>query len=118
MIMTDEFKKDIETRTGKKVVVLQFTDAQQMHKAHPETFAAPTLEELVALTKGDTVKVCITAGDLGERIWVKVELVIPSKQNVLYDRIIGTLANDPVCFPASWGDPISFEARHIYQINF
>ena len=87
--------------------MLEFTDAQEMHQNNPDTFDAPTKEELAAVRKGDSVKVCHN----NERFWVTVTRV--SKKGV----ITGLVDNDLVCVqPFGYGNRVVFETRHIYSI--
>lgn len=51
-----------------------FLDAQAMHRAHPDTFDAPSDVELDAVDEGDCVKVCAQA----ERFWIRVNKVTPT----------------------------------------
>ena len=83
-----------------------FVDAQEMHKKHPDSFYAPTIRELRALKKGDTVKVCYN--NL-ERFWVILTSVKGNKLEGKVDNHV--LAND-----LSLGDIVSFERRHVYDI--
>ena len=41
-----------------KITFLPFVNAVEMHKQHPDTFEVPSMKELMALKKGDFVKVC------------------------------------------------------------
>jgi hypothetical protein len=87
---------------------MKFTDAQEMHRQHPDTFEVPPEAELDALSAGDHVKVC--AGD--ERFWVLLTTVEGR-------ALKGTVAND-LLFTNQHGlrrgDPVAFEKRHVYQI--
>jgi hypothetical protein len=90
----------------KKVI---FIDAQQMKKEHPETFYAPTQEELDKIKIRDYAKVCVGR----ERFWVKV-------LKIEDETITGTIDNDLV-FTHEHGlkfdDVISFEKKNIYSIS-
>lgn len=83
----------------------KFVDAQKMAKEHPGTFEAPSKEDLKALKKGDTVKVCIN----GERFWTVIEKIEKNK-------IVALVANILISTPAELGDRITFEKRHVYSI--
>ena len=89
--------------------MLEFVDAQEMHEQYPDTFEAPTKEELVGIKKGMFVKVSHN----NERFWVKVTRV--SKKGV----ITGQVWND-IGFtkhPFKFKDRIVFETRHVYSID-
>lgn len=86
-----------------------FNDAQRMHKMYPDTFEAPSLEELTAVRVGSLVKIC--ADDV-ERFWVLVS-------DVKGDRLQGSVDNDLLhseVHQLKSDDVVSFELRHIYQI--
>ena len=52
-----------------------FIDAQEQHKQSPESFDAPSNEELDNLKKGDTVKVC----NGKERFWTIILSITKDK---------------------------------------
>lgn len=82
----------------------KFIDAQEMAKNHPDTFEAPTLEELNKIKQDDSVKLCHNA----ERFWVTVI-------EVHEDEIIGEVDNQ--LFedqPFNLHDIIAFKREHIY----
>ena len=81
------------------------TDAQEMGRKHPDTFEAPTLDELVAIAPGDSVKICVTAAR--ERFWTLVE-------SVQGDMIHATVDNhlDGLDWPP--GKMLVFERKHVY----
>ena len=85
-----------------------YVNAQEMHRQHPDTFAAPSAGELAAISPGDSVKVC--TGD--ERFWVTVTRVDGG-------HIVGTVDNDLI-FTAehglNYGDEIHVGAEHVYDI--
>lgn len=84
-------------------------DAQKMRKMHPATFKAPSPRELDTVHPGSVVKIC--AGN--ERFWVIVT-------DVQGFRLQGTVDNDLVhsnVHQLKYGDVVSFELRHIYQIG-
>jgi hypothetical protein len=83
-------------------------DAQAMAVEHPDTFNAPTREELDQVQKGHVVKIC----DAKERFWVKVK----SRQG---DLLVGLVNNELLNGQpyARLDTPISFELRHIYAID-
>ena len=87
-----------------------FTDAQLMAVRHPDTFEAPTLEELSRIAVGDYVKIC--AMDR-ERFWVQVtgiegELLTGEVNN----QLLMTDFHGLRC-----GDTVVFERRHVYQVE-
>lgn len=87
---------------------LQFVDAQEMSKKHPDTFEAPSIEELNDLAPDVNVKVCVE----GERFWVLIT-------EVNGDKITGTVDNDlqrTHVHGLSLGDTINFEKKHVYGI--
>jgi len=93
----------IEYITG---VIMNFIDAQQMQKDHPDTFEAPTDAELEKLKIGDIVKVCHN----DERFWVVII-------NIEGDKITANVDNELICNqPFNNGDNIEFEKKHIYNI--
>ncbi len=88
--------------------IKNFVDAQGQHKKHPNTFYAPSKDELSKITKGNTVKVSIG----GERFWVTVSKVDGN-------HIDGQVDNDLIHTEIHGfvdGDPISFCKEHIFQI--
>ena len=86
----------------------KFENAQELHKANPNTFHVPTQEELDGLTKGDTVKV----STCGERFWVKVTWVGG-------ESVVGTVDNDLLFTDEhglDYGDIITITKENIYDI--
>ena len=85
-----------------------FTDAQEMAKNNPETFEAPSTDELEAVTAGQSVKVCASP----ERFWVTVTKVDG-------ESVSGVVDNNLVCtgdHGLSLGDAVTFKKRHIYEV--
>lgn len=87
-----------------------FTDAQLMAVRYPDTFEAPTLDDLRLIEVGDYVKIC--ARDK-ERFWVLVtgiegEVVTGEVRNVLLSTDVHGLR---------LGDTVVFEKRNIYQVE-
>jgi len=81
-------------------------DAQEMAQKHPDTFEAPTTEELNQIKKNSSVKIC--NGE--ERFWTKVTKVSGDKVTAEVDnQLLGEYGYD-------LGDEIEFEKRHIYSI--
>ena len=85
----------------------ELRDAQQMAKDHPDTFQAPSKDELDSLKIGSIVKVC--AG--GERFWTIID-------SISGDDIVATVDNVLV-FQKDFnvGDAIQFQKKHIFDIN-
>jgi len=84
-----------------------WVDAQQMAKENPETFEAPTEEELEAIEVGWTVKVC----NGQERFWTEVVekgdgyLLVKVDNMLVYRR------------GYNLGDILKIENRNIYEIH-
>jgi hypothetical protein len=83
-----------------------FINAQEMSLKHPDTFDAPTAEEIANLKVGSTVKVCINNE---ERLWTEIT-------EIDGDEITATLDNVPVVVDLEYGDTINFKTHHIYAI--
>jgi hypothetical protein len=96
----------------------RLTDATEMAIKHPETFEAPSFEEIQNLEVGNWAKLCFENPDekrrIGsERMWVKVTGIL--KENEV-TKIHGYLDNDPVVVDLKHGEKIIFEPKHIYSI--
>ncbi len=85
---------------------MRMTDAQEMARLHPDTFAAPAKAELDRIMPGNYVKACFNDK---ERMWVLVETVDG-------ETMTGKLANKPVLLPMDHGQPVTLEKRHVYTI--
>ena len=83
-----------------------YVNAQEMAKKHPDTFEAPTKEDLDAVKVGDSVKVC---ANQKERFWVTVT-------EVNNDDVIGTVDNDLVSVELAYDETIKFKKENIYSI--
>lgn len=85
-----------------------FTNAQEMHRLHPDTFDAPSEDELAAIRPGDSVKVCTG----GERFWVTVTQAGEAE-------LTGTVDNDLV-LTADHGlryrDAVRFPRECVYSV--
>jgi len=81
----------------------EFLDAQLMHKENPDTFWAPSQEELDTLHPGHYVKIC----ENNERFWIELD-------EVDGDKLMGRVDNDLV-FEHSfkYNDKISFEKKNV-----
>lgn len=92
-----------------KPKVCDWVDAQQMALKYPDTFDAPTADELAAIRPGMYVK--INPGN--ERFWVMVLTHEPPK-------LTGTIDNNLVCTETHglvFGNVVEFEERHVYAIS-
>lgn len=86
-----------------------FVDAQEMSKLHPDTFEAPSIEELETIKPNSIVKVC---ANNKERFWVIVQSVDGQKiSGEVNNVLMRTATHGLMC-----GDIIQFDARHVYQI--
>lgn len=91
---------------------VEFVDAQQMGKEHPDTFYTLTSDELSKISPGDHVKVCLENHKQdGERFWVLVSSVVgESIEGTVVNRLLG--AN---LFGVDYNDTVRFQKRHIYD---
>ena len=81
-------------------------DAQEMAQKHPDTFEAPTTEELNEVKEGSFVKIC--NGE--ERFWATVT-------KISVDKVTADVDNDLLGdYGYNLGDEIEFEKKHIYSI--
>lgn len=86
--------------------IYNFENAQELQKANPETFSAPSAQDLAGLTRGTFVKVCLN----DERFW---SIIISIEK----DSIIARVNNELVLAqPFKCGDVIEFHGCNIYQI--
>jgi hypothetical protein len=92
-------------------------DAEAQHRAFPDTFPIPTLEERTALRTGDMVKLVFVldpppvSGPNAERMWVEVRTALPDGS---YD---GWLTNRPVVITSLEPSAlVAFDARHVAGI--
>lgn len=86
----------------------EFENAQELKKLNPETFEAPTLDELSNVREGDNVKVCTG----GERFWVEVKLI---EDNTIYGKVNNRLVNFYE-HGLDLGDVVRFDKECIYDI--
>ncbi len=85
-----------------------FVDAQEMGKLHPDSFYAPSKDDLAKIKAGDFVKVSIA----GERFWVKVT-------KVELPHIIGEVDNqllNSYQHGYSLGSKIVFKPENVFDI--
>ena len=88
-------------------------DAVQLHRQHPDTFALHPKEDRESLRVGDVAQLSFEVpGFKSERMWVLVN-------GRFRNRYVGTLNNAPMqpSFPLSFGDKVTFFARHIYRLG-
>ncbi|EFC38885.1 predicted protein [Naegleria gruberi] len=91
------------TQNGKKIYQPPLNNAQQIARRHPDTFGAPSREELNSIQKGSLVKI-------EERFWVKV-LKVSAKY------LIGIIDNDLVSGQDyTLGDLILFKKNEVYEV--
>lgn len=86
-----------------------FIDAQEMARMHPDTFGAPSADELGRIDVGDSVKVC---ADNVERFWVTVT-------ELNGDCLAGIVDNNLICTDQhglKFGDIVKFKKCNIYSI--
>lgn len=85
------------------------TDAQEMHKQHPETFEAPDLNELKKVKPGTHIKICVSDE---ERFWV---IVIRNFDNLFH----GVVDNDLICSDVHgihFNDVVEFSHKFVYSV--
>ena len=88
-----------------------FEDAQALRLLHPETFDAPSYEDLQKLKNGDVVKVCVE----GERFWTTIKEIHGDDANT----IVAIVDNDLVrthLHGIKYEDEIIFRKNDIYSI--
>jgi TusA-related sulfurtransferase len=88
-----------------------FEDAQALRLLHPETFDAPSYEDLQKLKKGDIVKVCVE----GERFWSTIKEIHEDDANT----VVAIVDNDLVrthLHGIKYKDELSFHKNNIYSI--
>ncbi len=87
-------------------MVIDFVDARQKAREHPDTYHVVSVCEQASLKPGDLVKV----STCGERFWAEV-------QSIDGDTITGQITNHLVLeeYGLKFGDVITFEKRHIHD---
>lgn len=100
--------------------ILQYENAQEMAKLYPDTFEAPSKEDLDKLQIEDFVKVCIKIPQKAqesniifpesERFWVEITKIED-------DYIEGKVSNDLVCLDLKYQELINFKKENIYSIS-
>ena len=87
---------------------IKFVDAQKMAKENPDSFYAPSFDELNEIKKGSIVNIAVD----GERFWT---VVISVKGN----KITGTV-NNVLVFSDEHGlqfeDEVKFEKKNVYNV--
>ena len=91
-----------------------WTNAQELARAHPNTFEAPSVKELEIIVAGDLVKICNGT----ERFWARVVSVI-GEEHPGGSRIIHAIVdNELLCNDYyDLGDAIQFRGWHVYSIE-
>ena len=86
-----------------------------MRKRHPDTFEAPTPEEVGQLSIGDFIKVSCHQ----ERFWAIVtEIRMPAPQDVFNAIFVATVDNRIIgTAPCKYGDSILVHGYEIYAIT-
>jgi hypothetical protein len=82
-----------------------FVDAQEMARAYPQSFQAPSPLDLHDIKVGDSIKVCLN----NERFWLSVI-------QVQGDRILGKVTNDLLFNDLRYGSQIVVEKRHVHDV--
>lgn len=91
--------------TNNERTMSRFVDAQAMHEKHPDTFAAPTREELDTLEIGGLVKICNNF----ERFWVKMTAI--GGNGTLFGIVSNKLVGD---YGYTLGDQVDFHVDNIF----
>lgn len=96
-------------------------DCIAQNKIHPNTFEIPSQDLVAKLKAGDAAKVFFqydafypchkNVGINSERLWVDITQIVDGK-------FTGTIANDPVNPNLKFGQILSFEAKHICNLEF
>jgi len=85
-------------------------DGIARHLAHPDTFHIPNTTEVVALKRGQYVKLGFQEGENTERAWVEVKAIDGR-------YLTGIVNNDLVLMKTvKDGDEVKFEFQHIIGI--
>jgi len=105
----DFVKQEEKGKKGKKEKKeIRFENAQELAKRYPETFGAPSAEDLKSIKVGDFVKVC--AGD--ERFWVEVEKM---SKGTIYGRVDNNLIRVDV-HGLAYNSRVRLKPENIYSI--
>lgn len=91
-----------------------FVDAQQMQRQCPDTFEAPTLQELAQIGSESLLKIC----DQRERFWTRIIVTGPATAEPGERWFIVSISNELVFdHPYKLGDPVLIKARNVYHIS-
>ena len=94
-----------------KPLRLELVDAQAQALKHPNTFEAPSLNEIAQLHAEDFVKVCIhEPGETGERFWCKIKSI-----NHRTQTITGTIDNILVIYNYKLGTPVEIKFSEVFS---
>jgi hypothetical protein len=85
-----------------------FTDAQQMAIDHPDTFDAPSYEDLIEIRIGDNMKVCTG----NERFWVMVTKVVHGEITGTVNNVLGGTVDHGLVHM----DEVTFTHNNVYAI--
>jgi hypothetical protein len=114
--------QDQPARAGHPIGV-QFIleDGEQRHLAAPESFPIPSAAQRARLRPGDLAKLIFRITHDGtvdvERMWVRVDHVLPPDPGHASGHYLGTLDNRPVCTGEFGpGTIVRFHARHVIGI--
>lgn len=96
------------------------SDGEERNRLNPKRFLIPSLEERQSILVGNFAQIIVGKmhlfpGDtepelVNERIWVLVTGCVDGVYS-------GTLNNEPVVIEATFGDPVTFEPRHVIGIT-
>lgn len=87
---------------------VNFIDAQQMKKEHPDTFEAPNQKELNKIKVDSLVKICVE----GERFWTVVTKVENDTITaIVNNELVMTHKHGLMCY-----DVLTFEKKNVYSI--
>lgn len=87
---------------------MEFINAQQQKLDNPNTFDAPSQDELDAIKLDDSLKVCIG----GERFWTTVTEVKGQQIKAIVDNHLINCEEHGL----DYGDEVEFNKHHIYDI--
>ena len=101
-----------ESKAAKQVKAGPWTDAQQMAKAHPEDFDAPSVKEIRALAAGCLVKI----SGAGVECWVSLTKVEANQEQPFLGKLWGKI--DSASGQAHKRAPLlQFEGRHVWMVS-
>lgn len=98
-----------KTANPKLFTDIKMIDAQDVARQNPDTFFAPTIEELAAIKIGDVVKIC----DGKERFWTIVK-----EHDIESGKIVGEVDNNLISEQEyNNGDLLQFHTCNVYNIQ-